>query len=526
MSLLKTISDFLDSIFKRSSPEVQKKQMMKKLDSEIKEFTPGICKTGLLQPNFGEAINALNKNTRVLDNLFAVTISPNNIPRQHRFESQLLFTGFSIEEQGIIEDLDFEKRKAEVLEDYDHADKVYLHQRNQLDKIVKSLNSDIFKKMDSDILNLRQFAEFCRYNFTPFLQIFDSNYEPVNFSYKPNYVEVPVSKAMNLLEDLYYQINGIKINEVTLNAIYALAKMRKGTDLTDDEKNIYAGCLKKINYVVKSVIPPYKLKLLIRYGKQDIAYEPRVASVTGSPRQDFLALLKQQFDADEKRIKNEIQDEKITTEVNALFPNGGIEELYGYNQSTNAMLQNEVNMSFTSILPLKILKTFLAVYLPDSVKSLLNDIVIEGFFNNPTYKSSFSQVVFAVINAKDAIQAFEDSFATNQKNSIQILESYIKDSKRDKDFYKKLEKMVENINTEAHALLQEQVSNIFSLYKELGELIEDAKKPSGEIITNLKVLMMSSRNRDNTNMLETHYGEWNIFFEIMKNYVIINSGEM
>ena len=52
------------------------------------------------------------------------------------------------------------------------------------------------------------------------------------------------------------------------------------------------------------------------------------------------------------------------------------------------------------------------------------------------------------------------------------------------------------------------------------------KKPSSEIISNLKVLMMSSRNRDNTNFLEANYEKWNIFFEIMKNYVIINTGDI
>ena len=38
--------------------------------------------------------------------------------------------------------------------------------------------------------------------------------------------------------------------------------------------------------------------------------------------------------------------------------------------------------------------------------------------------------------------------------------------------------------------------------------------------------MMSSRNRDNTNFFEANYANWNIFFEIMKNYVIINSGDI
>jgi hypothetical protein len=67
---------------------------------------------------------------------------------------------------------------------------------------------------------------------------------------------------------------------------------------------------------------------------------------------------------------------------------------------------------------------------------------------------------------------------------------------------------------------------ISSLSRQLGELLADAKKPSSEIISNLKVLMMSSRNRDNTNFLEANYEKWNIFFEIMKNYVIINSGDI
>ena len=82
--------------------------------------------------------------------------------------------------------------------------------------------------------------------------------------------------------------------------------------------------------------------------------------------------------------------------------------------------------------------------------------------------------------------------------------------------------MVNDINNEAHQALQEEVTNLVALYRQLGELLADAKKPSSEIISNLKVLMMSSRNRESTNFLESNYGNWQIFFEIMKNYVIIN----
>ena len=103
------------------------------------------------------------------------------------------------------------------------------------------------------------------------------------------------------------------------------------------------------------------------------------------------------------------------------------------------------------------------------------------------------------------------------------MQSYVTDSHKDKDFYRKLEKMVVTTNNEAHELLQAITANLHTLYRYLGELLADSKKPSSEIISNLKVLMISSRNKENTNTLEIQYPDWKIFFEIMKNYVIINN---
>ena len=180
MGFIKTVSEILESIFKRSSPEVQKKQQMKKLEQEIREFQPVISRNGMLLPNFGEAIFALYKNTRPLDNLFSVTVSPNNIQRQHRFEAQLIVTGYPAAEQEMLERLSFENRKAEVLAENQNPDRVYLHHRKLLENLIKSLNTENFKKMDADLLQLRQLVEFCHYNYTPFLQAFDTNFIPAD----------------------------------------------------------------------------------------------------------------------------------------------------------------------------------------------------------------------------------------------------------------------------------------------------------------------------------------------------------
>lgn len=525
MSILETIADIFESIFKRSSPEVQKKQQLKRLDSEIHSFSPMICQNRMLNSNFGEAIYSLYKYTRPLDNLFMTTVSTTDIHRQHRFEAQLIFTGYDIEEQNIINGLSYEKRKSDILEETKNDLIVYDRHRRQMEKVLKALNSENFKKMDKDILTLRHFVDFCHYNFLTFVQIFDSNFIPADFSYQPAYTEVEASKCVNLLEDLYYLSNQLEIDTSTASAVFALARMKQGGELSDSKKQELLTCIKKILFVINKVLPSYRLKALIRLAKEDVLYEPKFASYTGSPRQEFADMFQERFNADEKRIKIEVQDETISKDVETLFNGFPLENVFAYNNEINKLLQENTALSFSWVLPIRVLKTFSKVYVSEGVRSLLNDIIIEGFFNNTNYKTTFSSTVYSVIGMADQIAAFEASFEDGKKNSVSVLKSYILDSNKDKDFYKRLESMVFSINKEANALIQSICSALNSLYKEMGELIADSKRPSSEIIQNIKVLMLSSRNRDNSSMFERQYSSWQIFFDIMKNYVIINNGE-
>ena len=64
MSLFQVITDFFDSLFRSSSPEVQKRLKLKKIDSELKSLPNGIYRNGLIQPNFAETLRVLYINTQ------------------------------------------------------------------------------------------------------------------------------------------------------------------------------------------------------------------------------------------------------------------------------------------------------------------------------------------------------------------------------------------------------------------------------------------------------------------------------
>lgn len=209
-----------------------------------------------------------------------------------------------------------------------------------------------------------------------------------------------------------------------------------------------------------------------------------------------------------------------------MFPDSSLEELIGYNEELNNQLKQSSPASFIWVTPMQVLKTFMHVYYNDQVKTLLNDIVIEGFFNNPAYKSDFSSTVYACNDSSERINEFEQKFARGGEFDEAIISSLIRDSHKDADFAMKIKDMIEQVNRMAKNLIQAESTNVYELYLKIGELLIDSKKPTPDSISNLKVLMGSSRNRDNTTLLEQQFSQWKIFLEIMKNYAIIGNIEI
>lgn len=521
MNLFQAVAAFFESLFNKNSPEIQKKQQLKKLEAEMKAYQPAIFKNGSLLPNFAEAMRIFYENIKPVDDVLATTIGGTNIQRTKRFEHQLVMTGYSDEGQRQLDAVSYEARKKEVAESSMTTSQVFEIQLRRLEKLISELNGESFRKIDKTLASVHQLADLCRFNFVTVLQIFDPSFVPLSRQYTPSYQEIPVERIGNTLEDFYFLVAGLNLTTAVANAVGAIAQLQNKTqDLTSLTEN-----LKKIAYILNHILSPEKLKSLIRFYRKDIAYNPKTAEYKGSARQDFANMLQERFKADEIRIKTELKDEKIRDELSRLFSQDELLTLNGYNEDADRKLKANSPVAFMWIMPLRILKTFLSIYMTDHIKTLLNNIVVEGFFNNPEYKSDFSVAVYAALECSDNVSAFEESFNRGGANDIALLDGYLRDSHRDSDFFKKIKDMVNKINGEANKLITKETNSLNALYKYLGDIIQDAKKPASELISNLKVLMLSSRNGENTDLLMRQYPSWHIFFEIMKNYAIISTKE-
>ncbi len=524
MSIIQAIKNFFENIFHSNSPEVQKRNKLRKLESELRMHPSGIYKGDLLQPNFAEALRILYMNLRPISKILDNTITSGDVKRNRSFEQELIITGYSDEDKKILESLSYENRLQALSGDSEMSEhKAFELQKHNLEKVVADLKEPQFSKMDDVIANLKQLSDLCHFNFITPLQLFDARFAKHHDEedFVPEYQPLPLTTFENILMDLYYLTADFQVTMPMGNAILALNQLLNDKENDLRTKKELLQNLRRIRAVLKNPLDAETLFKIIRLSKGDPNFVPQKASYEENVCKKFAEKLQEKFQSDELHIRNELKNSQVKQELSELFPDGKMETLIGYSKETMEIIANNSPSNFMWIVPLQILKTFLKIYYGESLRNLLNDIVVEGLFTNPTKKSNFSQLVYSLNDSTNLISQFESAFGDGQRYSVGVIKSYINDSHKDSDFGRKLTALIDSANSEVKEIIQKTATLLNVLHSDLGDFLQDAKRSSSEIITNLKSIMFSSRNRETTSMLELQFPLWKVFFEILKNYVII-----
>lgn len=523
MGILQRISDFFQSLFSPNSPEAIQRQAIRKIENDLKIIAPNLYKNSLVQPSFAETIRVLFQNTEPILDLLTQTICSTEIKHSRKFEEQLLLTGFSEEAKITLEEFAYEKRKAGAME-ADSIIRYFESEHRKLEKVIRELNSPEFIKIDNTLDKIKQLNDICKFSYLTLLKIFDSKFSTKQ-DYVPDYQPIPPDLIESNLLDLYFVLVDMDITNSLYNAVLALAKLINGGTVSNSYASDLKNNFKKIQGIVHHILTKEVLMNLIRIAKKNSEFIPDRSVYKGNGRQKYADYLENKFRVDEARLKSEIQDETISNEINQIFNQMQLSPVIGYSKELDNQLRQSTQCSFLWITPMQLLKNFVNYYFINHIKPLLNDIVIEGYFLNPTYKSEFSSAVFALNDVVDRIEAFEAKFRRGNPFDEANITSLIHDSHKETSFESTLKDIVDRVNKNAKELIQTETTNIFQLYKKINEILIESKKPSSDVIQNLKVIMISSRNRDNTDFLENQFTQWKVFLEIMKNYVIIGTIE-
>ena len=520
MAFFQSLVEFIETVFLSPNPDVKMKLDIKKIENDLKLIKPEIYKNGQVTANFGNAFYVLYKETAFIQGILQETINSENVQIANHFVDLLISTGFSGDYKQKLASLSYENLSNTIM-NATNQHKAFEEQTRNLESIIKFLHTPEFRKIELVLCQVDKLYDLCRFNYMSALHLFDKNFDVTSTT--PNYSNVDLALLEDILMDLYYIVGNYEITNTQARVITVLAEQKNNGSINGEYHEKIMNSLKKIASVLKKVLSKEILLSMLKIIKKN----PNLTLPTGKFNQNKISLftirLQKHHAANIERLQSEIQDKKIESDIKILFENKQIYNFQHYNPETNRFLQNAGFPSFIWVTPATVLKSFVSQFYTDQIQALLNDIVVEGFFANPAYKTEFSTKVFACTETLGRIKEFEQKFEKDGAFDVAVLRNLAIESHKNADLGKKLIKQIETINAVAHHLLRKEVKAFKDLYSIISSLLSESHKSKTENITNIKMLFLSTRNRDAVEILEKEFNLWNFFLEIMKNYVIINS---
>ncbi len=520
MAILTQLIDFLKILFVPGNPDIQKNQGLKAIETRLSKAETLTYKNGAVQISVANALYTIYSNIGVFNTLLDFIHAPEQKMVKNRVYDILIKTGYNENTKKKVEMLTYEMRRLSLDASVDRNAEIN-SQMQVFMTVQKDINTTGFAQIEKTIQDLELFYDLSSYNFITILKLFDSAFSPLDGN--PNFKPVPCEELCSELLNFYFISAKLNITGSLGRAIDAVSSIVSGR-VTVSQDDLLSR-LKKIATALNKVLNPDILKDLIALGKKDSEIEPETFESDAKPLQDYITRQKASFSSDTERLRMEYQDQERVREIKAIFGEKPLLPLNGYNPQINATLQDNTAFSFLWITPMQVLKTFITYYFTEDTQTLLNDIVVEGFFNTPEAKTDFSSAFFECSEIANVIQSFEDSFARNENYDSALLTSYIKDSQKDPEFVRTLGNMVSEINNTAKVITQAQSTNLFELYNLLLLTLEDSRLSTPELISNVKFLFTSSRNRDRVEILEKSMPKWASFLNLMKHYAQLGNIE-
>lgn len=519
MGLLSSLIDFLGSLFLSSKPEGHQRAEIRKIEQELKINTPSIYKNRTAMPNMAEAFRQMHVHSKPIYDLLTETLCNDNKKIASYYSALLIETGFSDQLIEKKNKLSYQVRKDEFMSG-ENPQKIIDNQKRDMEMLIKEMSSGFFPQIERTILSLYQLYDICNYNYVNMLHLFNPDYSGLSNEQIP-FNSIPVENIEKFLLDFYFVTGNTSLTAAMGRALIALATRYNDDSFSDRQAEELLSHLRKMANILTKILSPQNQVSLLRIIKTDPHYEPRLSVPQNKIMQTYIEQMKRQFSTDSERITSEIQDEQIAKEMKELFEGKELAVVPGYSQDNNLVFQECGAGSFLWITPVQIIKTFINYYYNEQAQALLNDLVVEGFFNNQQYKTDFSSIVYACNESLEAMKNFEAMFDKGGEFDIAVLTGFIGDSHQHPEFMKNLSTLIGKANVAAKQYIQEQTTCFYQLYNRLAELIPDSHKSTPEHVSNIKVLFMSPRNREKSESLETSMPQWNTFLEIMRNYAII-----
>ena len=522
------IQDLIESLFSSSSPEHKKKHQIKQLSLQLKEAeTPLWRQDGYLLPALPAALYQVSQFLQPIRVILDATIMNPDRRAAERYRDFLLELALTGEQRQERRSFMLTERAEALVAQNLPPDRVIEEQGKRFAHFLKVIDSPTIRQAGIILQKLDALSDFCLFDFNSLFAYFDPAFKAHvgrdSTVDAPSFHQVEVVEVIPVLMDLYYLLTKLDLTPGIVDIVAILEAKRTRVELGEEISGRIHRIFQAVIYILQKKLGKDMILAIIRVTKGDPDFLPEQPMM----QTDYVSLYRERitefFHSDSRKLLKEQQASEIQNLIDATFGDRPLETIHGYNESTNALLQEFTPFALEWIKPLEVIKTFARHYFEHHFKQILRSVIVEGYFANRTLQSSISTSYYYCETVGGKLAEFEQLFEDNHPCSLKILTGYLTELEKGMDFEKPLRKMVENMNQHAREFVQQAVNNYMEVYSFSLIILEDNKKTVPDYVTNIRTLATSTKNSDSFAWLERESGVFRNFLEIMKKYAIVGT---
>ena len=529
-AVITVIKDLFESIFFSSSPEYQKKRQLKNYTTELKKLKPPLYRTDkILLPAFGSLLYQLYHFLQPVKAVLDKTVNSPDIRASEKYQN-LFFEAILSEEQTKQQrNFSFQARNLLLskYKNYQETEHKLQEQMHDFKNFMKVFQTPAFKTREHELFKIFFLSDLCNFDYASFLNRFNNNLQ-LTASTPPsipqdNFEEVFAGDVIKNLLDFQFIVQHVAITRTVIDNVIFLAQ--SSDNFTDEMRTKLEKTLQTVENILANQLKRTTIPMILKLVKDDPNFEEKITVSESKPLQDYIDRINENFQADSKRLLKITKDTNIAGLIEKCFGNVPLKPLDGYNDTINDGLQNLSTVFFDWIKPMQLLKAFTEMYFETHYKTFLQSLLIEGFFANKQIEAQYAAIYRSCEMLLNKIKNFEDLFKPKGQCNLVEIQGYIAEIEKGKDMKKQLQKIVEIANMQAKTVVQMGSKAYSDLYTFTEHLLEDTKAPTPDLITNIKALSASSKNKESFARLEQDRHIFAVFLEIMKNYAVFGSIE-
>jgi len=518
--LLNFIHDLFASLFTGNVKTSRLHREMKKVWRELRQRNPSFYRprTNEVLPAFAEAVYRFSQYARTLSGLFQKTILNENGRMAELYRDHLVEAKLDERDRYKKNDFTYSSMKARLARSPSF--------RETLADITREFEAHLalfrqpeFATCDEEFANLERLALLSRYPFEKILSFFDPGIASMDRRYKPSFVPVLAKNLTQELMDFYFSIAELDVGKnVAENLVVLYRRYRKKPDRDGEDK------IKKIVSLLgtlrKKQLSKDTLLCLIRLSGEDPRLTLPADRVAAASLELYKTRILSRFELEREKLVRERSQSQVAGDVSLLFGEAKLLEARGYAEGLSNELQAEGFQSFTHLQALRILKSFVVLHYEKTIKGHLEQLVIEGYFEQKSFKDRFITLFHETLGAVEKITLLESSLGEAGEVSVAKVTEYLEKHKNGKTVSASLNKLVETINDNVARLIEATVNSFVRFRISLDELLSDAKQLTPAIVSNIRVIG-GDRNPEIMKRLAADRDAIIRFLDIMKNFTVI-----